>query len=208
MTHAVERIARNPDYFTYLSRCKAKVDVVTGDARLTLASVRDGQFDLLILDAFTSDALPIHLVTLEAVRLYLDNQEDIIGSRKHFQKSLQEHPLPPFAVLQKYPVGNNPTYGSADGLNFTGYTFNAPIHSKQDTYTSKLDYKLTDNESLFWRGTLQMFVRILDHHDGSVNHRADGNGDAAQGHDRRVDAERVHGNKCDQHAHWQHNDRH
>ena len=59
------------------------------------------------------------------------------------------------AVLQKYPVGNNGSLG--DGLNFTGYTFNAPIHSKQDTYTAKLDYKLDNSgkESLFWRGNLQ-----------------------------------------------------
>jgi hypothetical protein len=59
------------------------------------------------------------------------------------------------ALLQKYPVGNNTLLG--DGLNFTGFTFGAPIHNKQDTYTSKLDYKLDSNgkESLFWRGTLQ-----------------------------------------------------
>src|SRR5450759_537090 len=44
------------------------------------------------------------------------------------------------AVLKQYPVGNNSSLG--DGLNFTGYTFNAPIHSKQDTYTAKLDYRL------------------------------------------------------------------
>ena len=44
------------------------------------------------------------------------------------------------AVLKQYPVGNNSSLG--DGLNFTGYTFNAPIHSKQDTYTAKLDYKV------------------------------------------------------------------
>jgi hypothetical protein len=61
------------------------------------------------------------------------------------------------AVLQKYPVGNNPQISGADGLNFTGYTFTAPIHSKQDTYTGKFDYKIDNNgkESLFWRGTLQ-----------------------------------------------------
>ena len=59
------------------------------------------------------------------------------------------------AVLKQYPAGNNSSLG--DGLNFTGYTFNAPIHSKQDTYTAKLDYKVDDSgkESLFWRGTLQ-----------------------------------------------------
>ncbi|HXA51751.1 MAG TPA: carboxypeptidase regulatory-like domain-containing protein [Candidatus Acidoferrum sp.] len=61
------------------------------------------------------------------------------------------------AVLQKYPVGNNGSVVGSDGLNFTGYTFNAPIHSKQDTYTAKLDYKLDNSgkESLFWRGNLQ-----------------------------------------------------
>jgi hypothetical protein len=59
------------------------------------------------------------------------------------------------AILKQYPVGNNSSLG--DGLNFTGYTFNAPIHSKQDTYIAKLDYKLDNSgkESLFWRGTLQ-----------------------------------------------------
>jgi hypothetical protein len=59
------------------------------------------------------------------------------------------------AVLKRYPVGNNSSLG--DGMNFTGFTFNAPIHAKQDTYTAKLDYKLDSNgkESLFWRGNLQ-----------------------------------------------------
>ena len=59
------------------------------------------------------------------------------------------------SVLQKYPAGNNSSLG--DGINFTGYTFNAPIHSKQDTYIAKFDYKLDSSgkESLFWRGNLQ-----------------------------------------------------
>ena len=59
------------------------------------------------------------------------------------------------AVLKQYPVGNNNSLG--DGLNFTGYTFNAPIHSKQDTYTAKFDYKVDQagRHSAFWRGNLQ-----------------------------------------------------
>jgi hypothetical protein len=73
---AVERIARNPKYFTYLKDCRSKVDVVLGDARLSLAETPDGRFDLLILDAFTSDAIPIHLITREAVALYLDKLSD------------------------------------------------------------------------------------------------------------------------------------
>jgi Carboxypeptidase regulatory-like domain len=59
------------------------------------------------------------------------------------------------AVLKLYPVGNNPSIG--DGVNTIGYLFNAPIHSKQDTYIAKFDYKL-DNDgkhSLFLRANLQ-----------------------------------------------------
>ena len=69
---AVERIARNPDYFTYLTDCKAEMDVVLGDARLTIGAEEDSHFDLLILDAFTSDAIPIHMITREAIAMYLE----------------------------------------------------------------------------------------------------------------------------------------
>ena len=67
---AVERIAWNPDYFTYLSDCQGKVDVVPGDARLSLENGPQRQFDLIVLDVFSSDAVPIHLMTREALELY------------------------------------------------------------------------------------------------------------------------------------------
>jgi len=68
---AMERIARDPRYFTYLSDCPAPVEVILGDARLSLKDAPDSCYDMIILDAFSSDAIPIHLVTREAVRLYL-----------------------------------------------------------------------------------------------------------------------------------------
>jgi len=66
----VERIARNPAYFTFLRDCPVKPRVVLGDARLTLARERPGSYALLVLDAFSSDAVPVHLLTREALRLY------------------------------------------------------------------------------------------------------------------------------------------
>lgn len=66
----VERLARDPKYFTYLRDCPAQLDVVLGDGRLSLQAARDGAYDLLILDAFSGDALPVHLITREALRLY------------------------------------------------------------------------------------------------------------------------------------------
>jgi hypothetical protein len=59
--------------FTYLRDTKAKVDITMGDARLSLASEAPQRFDVLALDAFSGDAIPIHLLTKEAFALYLRN---------------------------------------------------------------------------------------------------------------------------------------
>lgn len=67
----VERIATNPRWFTYLSDSAAQISVILGDARLTLAHQPDRIYDLMILDAFSSDAIPVHLLTRDAVREYL-----------------------------------------------------------------------------------------------------------------------------------------
>ena len=66
---AVVEIASAP--FTFLSDTPAEVDIVLGDGRLTLDGV-EGQYDLLVMDAFTSDAVPVHLLTVEAMDTYLD----------------------------------------------------------------------------------------------------------------------------------------
>lgn len=68
---AVARIAENPHYFTYLRDAKADIRVVIGDGRLKLAEAPDGSYDLFVLDAFSSDSVPVHLLTREAVELYL-----------------------------------------------------------------------------------------------------------------------------------------
>lgn len=64
-------IARNPEYFSFLSRCGQNLKMQVGDARLSLHSEPAQRFDLLILDAFSSDAVPTHLLTQEALQLYL-----------------------------------------------------------------------------------------------------------------------------------------
>lgn len=71
----MERIARDPDLFTYLRDCPGEHEVVLGDARLSLQDVPDGRFGVLVVDAFNSDAIPVHLLTREAVELYLSKLE-------------------------------------------------------------------------------------------------------------------------------------
>ncbi len=70
---AVSRIASDPRYFTFVDSADGRVDIRLGDGRLLLeqenSAARD-RFDLLVIDAFSSDAIPTHLLTLEAMRVY------------------------------------------------------------------------------------------------------------------------------------------
>jgi hypothetical protein len=69
---AVVGVARAPEYFSYLVNCAhAPVAVALGDARLQLARAPDAAYGLIVLDAFSSDAIPVHLMTAEALDLYL-----------------------------------------------------------------------------------------------------------------------------------------
>ncbi len=64
----VEQLARSE--FTYLADCRGSVDVVLGDGRLSLEREPDQQYDLLVIDAFSGDAIPVHLITQQALELY------------------------------------------------------------------------------------------------------------------------------------------
>lgn len=68
----VVRVASDPTRFTFLSRCTPNPDIVLGDARLTLAREPAGKFDYLVIDAFSSDSVPVHMMTREAIALFLD----------------------------------------------------------------------------------------------------------------------------------------
>ena len=68
----VARLAADPAKFAYVRGCaKGPVSITIGDARQSLERERRGQFDLLLIDAFSSDSIPTHLLTVEAMRLYL-----------------------------------------------------------------------------------------------------------------------------------------
>jgi hypothetical protein len=83
----VVRIARDPRMFRFLSVCAPSVPVVLGDARLTLGTA-DVRYDLIVLDAFSSDSIPVHLLTEEAFAIYLSHLAPhgvlvIHGSNRH-----------------------------------------------------------------------------------------------------------------------------
>lgn len=67
---AMVDIARDPAHFSFLSRCQPRAAIVVGDARMTLARQAAGGADLLVIDAFSSDSIPVHLLTREALAIY------------------------------------------------------------------------------------------------------------------------------------------
>jgi len=93
----IERIARDPRFFTYLRVCPGEFDVVLGDARLKLPRAADGGYGLIMADAFSSDAVPVHLLTREALALY--------------RSKLSEHGIVAFNVSNSY-VDLEPVLGN------------------------------------------------------------------------------------------------
>lgn len=73
---AVERLARDPRLFTYLRDCPPRTDVIVGDARRSLSRAPGDRFGVIVVDAFNSDAIPVHLLTRQALALYLDRLAD------------------------------------------------------------------------------------------------------------------------------------
>jgi hypothetical protein len=98
-------IAQNPALYTYLADARGRIDTVIGDARLSIAAVPDGSFGMLILDAFSSDAVPTHLLTREAITMYLGK--------------LRPHGLLVFHLSNRYVALEPEIGGTAAALGLT-----------------------------------------------------------------------------------------
>jgi hypothetical protein len=99
-------IATNPDLFTYMSTCAPDAKIHIGDARIVLQGQTDLKFDVLVVDAYSSDAIPVHLATVEAIQLYLDR--------------LNEGGILVFHVSNRYYDLDQPLSVSAKALGLVG----------------------------------------------------------------------------------------
>jgi len=86
-------IATDPKYFKFISESKAKVNIIQGDARLELAKAPANSYDIIFLDAFSSDAIPIHLLTTQAIEMYMTKLK--AGGFLAFHTSNRYLDLPP-----------------------------------------------------------------------------------------------------------------
>ena len=66
----IKRLAENPRFFEFIEKSKASVRIFIGDGRLSLENMSDRAYDVIVLDAFSSDAIPVHLLTREAFQVY------------------------------------------------------------------------------------------------------------------------------------------
>ena len=76
-------MAKNPALFTYLRDCSSKIQLLREDGLLAITKAAKASYELLVLDAFNSDAIPVHLLTLEAFQVY---QKKNHTRRGHFNK--------------------------------------------------------------------------------------------------------------------------
>ena len=67
---AVKDIAEDQRYFNFLTTVSGELEIIVGDGRVQLSKAADGTYDVIILDAFSSDSIPVHLLTSEAIALY------------------------------------------------------------------------------------------------------------------------------------------
>lgn len=72
----VARIAENTEYFTYLADCGSPYEIILGDGRLTMMEQDDNMYDVIFLDAYSSDNIPIHLITVEALQMYMQKLKE------------------------------------------------------------------------------------------------------------------------------------
>ncbi|MDI3337724.1 fused MFS/spermidine synthase [Defluviimonas aestuarii] len=116
--HLVDDIARNPAYFTFMSNCAGDTPTNFGDARMVLARQDGLQYDILVIDAYGSDAVPIHLTTHEAMQVYLDR--------------LAPDGVLLYHISNRYYAIQRPLARSAEALGLVARIQEYPGNPKQD----------------------------------------------------------------------------
>jgi SAM-dependent methyltransferase len=112
---AIRAIAEDEDYFSYLVDSAAEVDVVVGDGRLKLAEQPAAEFDLIVLDAFSSDSIPVHLLTAEAMKEYVERLAPGGSLAIHISNRIFD--LEPVLVATAKDLGWNAVRGVGSGTD-------------------------------------------------------------------------------------------
>ena len=158
----VVRIARDPELFSYLEDTEAEVETVVGDGRLKLADEPDQKFDLLILDAFSSDAIPIHLLTVEALETYASKLREGGVLVLHISSRVFD--------LERVVAGASDALGW-DGLQKTGGSGEGSLRSQWavlttneeflDGMSAEKDWEPLTDDSVTWTDNYSSIIDVL-----------------------------------------------
>lgn len=121
------RIATDPEIFSYVSQCRPDVRIVVGDARLKLAEESVGRFDILAVDAFSSDAIPLHLLTREAVQSYVERVSEHGLVLLHISNRFLDLEPVIAAIATDLGISARILYYSPDPVRDTGMAYNASM---------------------------------------------------------------------------------
>lgn len=135
---AIVTIASDPKRFTFLSRCLPRVKVIIGDARISLANTPEGSADILAIDAFSSDAVPMHLLTREAFTTY----------RRHIAPNglLMVHISNRFLDLEPVLAA-----AAKEGWASAARDYNATVEERAINYSPSLWIAFSPDESILRR---------------------------------------------------------
>ncbi len=143
---AIKRIAENKNLFTYLSDCGSPYEVVMGDGRLRMTEAADGSYDMIFLDAFSSDSVPAHLLTREAFNLYFRKLKPNGLVVVHISNRFLD--LSPLVAAQAKDAGarvwfnsNNGSLASPPDVSIQASLFG--IMAKGDSMTALIDSTFT-----------------------------------------------------------------
>lgn len=159
----VVRVAENPDLFTYLSSTEADVRQVVGDGRLALQDEKPGSFDLLALDAFTSDAIPVHLLTREAFEVYANALADDGVLLVHISNRVFD--LEPVIASAADEMGWSIQVGTGEGGGDelpSKWVALAPDASSLDGLAEREEWRDAKDRHVTWTDDFSSVLSVLD----------------------------------------------
>jgi len=163
---AVIAIASNADWFTYLRDCPATLRIIEGDGRMSLTHEPDGRYNLLVMDAFTSDAVPVHLLTHEAITLYirtLDTKHGVLAihiSNRHLAlapfvvAAIRQHGWVPYHLLAAAEA-DNPLSNPSE------WVFALPPDSPNQRFLPRIGLHPTDMTGHVWSDDYSNLLEAL-----------------------------------------------
>lgn len=157
----VVKVAEDPKFFRFVSTAKEKTDlkIKVGDGRLLLASEPDGLFDLIVVDAFSSDGIPFHLLTEEALQLYFqklkpDGLLALHISNRFFNFESLLHRISQNLALPLW-LGISSTVDEELGVNHSSWAF----FSKSSAWEKFMENQINSKGEVLWRKPIRIQSR-------------------------------------------------